>query len=460
MNILIIGAGDIGFYLAKRLSEEKHDIVMIEANPHKATRASEQLDAFVIQGNGGSYRVLKEAGLDKIEILAAMTDSDEANLIACQLAKKSGIPTTIARVRHPQYNQPDFILSSEELGTNLILHPEKETADAIVRLIRKSSATIAVDFEGGRIELLGVRMGSSSPLLNIPLKYLGQETDNLHLRIVAINRNYQTIIPRGEDIMHAGDEVLVVVDNEYSSRFISLAGREVSAAKDIMILGGGLIAQFIARAMGQHTNIKIIERNIDKARRLADLLPDALIIHGDGTDFDLLHHESMSDMDVFIAVTGNDEVNIVTTLLAQHSDVPRSVALINKSEYLGVASRIGMDAVVSKQSLTVNAVRRYIHSQQVASIAALPGLDAQIIEYIAGDGCRITDDELRAISFPDKAIVGLVMRDDELIIPHGDTHIQPGDKVVVFGMPESLPKLAKLFDKEQTRSRLSQLLHI
>jgi trk system potassium uptake protein TrkA len=279
------------------------------------------------------------------------------------------------------------------------------------------------------------------------------------MRIVAINRNYQTIIPRGDDAMHAGDQVFVAIDHAYTEKFVALAGKSNKPPKNIMILGGGLIAQFIGLAVGHEVNIKIIEKNISKARRLADLLPNALIIHGDGTDFDLLNHEDISEMDAFIAVTGNDEVNIITTLLAQHSNVNRSVALINKTEYLAIASKIGMDAIVSKQSLTVNAVQRFIHSQEVANIAGLPGIEAQIIEYIAGDGCPITCQELRHVPFPQKAIVGLVMRQEDVIIPHGSTQIQAGDKVLVFAMPEALPKLARLFAEEQSRSRLSQLLH-
>jgi trk system potassium uptake protein TrkA len=227
-----------------------------------------------------------------------------------------------------------------------------------------------------------------------------------------------------------------------------------------MILGGGLIAQFIAMSVQNHARVKIIEKNVNKARQLADILPRALIIHGDGTDFDLLNHEGLSEMDAFIAVTGYDEVNIITTQLAQHSNVSRAVALVNNAEYLAVASKIGMDAVVSKQSLTVNAVERYIHQQQVASIAELPGIEAQIIEYIAGEGCNITCGELKDMRFPKKAIAGLVMRGDDVIIPHGDTRIQVGDKVVVFAMPEAIAELGRLFDQERGRSRLASLLHI
>ena len=460
MHILIIGAGDIGFQLAKRLSQEKHDITMIEADPQKVQRASEQLDAIVLGGNGASYRMLKTANLEKMEIVAAMTDSDEANLMACRLAKRSGVRTTIARVRHPQFTQQDFILSPEDLGTDLILHPEREAADAVVHLIRKSVATYAVEFEGGRIELLGLRLTQDSPYLNIPLKLLGQETDNLHLRIVAINRNYHTVIPKGHDALAAGDQVFIVCDHDYSSRVIELAGKKPAQLKNVMILGGGLIGQFIASRLEKEANVKIIESNINTARRLADILPHTLIIHGDGTDFDLLEHEGLADMDAFVAVTGRDENNIITTLLAQHSNVSRSIALVNNAAYLSIVGKIGMDAVVSKQSLTVNAVQRYIRQQQVASIAGLPGIEAEVIEYIASEGCKITHKELKATRFPRNAIVGAVMRQDELIIPHGDTQIEPGDKVLVFALPQALNELEKLFDQEPSRGRLAHYLRV
>jgi trk system potassium uptake protein TrkA len=378
--------------------------------------------------------------------------------MACRLAKKIGVRTTIARVRHPQFTERDFILSPEELGTDLILHPERETADAVLRLVHKSSATYAVEFEGGKIEILGVRLGQDSSLLNIPLKYLGQETDNLHLRIVAINRNHETLIPQGHDTLAAGDQVFVVCDHDYSAMFTEMAGLKDTHMKDVMIVGGGLIGRFIAQALHGEANVKIIEQDFNSAQRLAETLPHTLIIHGDGTDFDLLEHEGLSEMDAFVAVTGNDESNIITTLLAQHSKVSRSIALVNNAAYMAIADRIGMDAIVSKQSLTVNAVQRFIHHQEVASIAGLPGINAQLIEYIASEGCKITCSELKDMRFPRHAIVGVVLRGNEIIIPHGDTRIRPGDKVVVFALPEALPGLRKLFRQEESKGGLAQLL--
>ncbi|MEM7031105.1 MAG: Trk system potassium transporter TrkA [Chloroflexota bacterium] len=459
MRILIIGAGDIGFQLANRLSRQKHDITMIEADPQRVKRASEQLDANIINGNGASYRVLEQANLDGVEIVAAMTDRDEVNLLSCKLAKKIGVPTTIARVRHPQFTQPDFILDGAELGTDLIIHPEKETADSAISLIHHPSATYAVELEDGRIELLGLTLAPESPLLDIPFRDFEQHLDHLRLRVVAVNRKYTTVIPQGDTVLKTGDQVFAVCDPDYSAEFIKLTGRIDAEMKDIMIVGGGLIGRFIADSLAQEAQVKIIEQDRNRAEELADILPHALVIHGDGTDIDLLEQEGLDEMDAFVAVTGDDENNIITTLLAQHSRVKRAISLVNKAQYLTVASRIGVDAVISKQLLTVNTVERYIQ-QEVASIADLPGIEAQLIEYIVSDGCDIAASELRDCRFPRDAIVGAVLRQNEVFIPHGDTRLQAGDKVVVFALPEAMTQLDKLFTRVNSRKRISRFLPI
>jgi trk system potassium uptake protein TrkA len=460
MHILIIGAGDIGFQLAKRLSQQNHDITMIEANAEKMTRASEQLDALVIYGNGASYRVLEQTALEKMGIVAAMTDRDEVNLMACRLAKKLGVPTTIARVRNPQFTQPDFLLTSEEMGTDMILHPEKAVADAAVHLIRNANTAYAVEFESGRIELLGLRLTQGSPLLNIPLRYLSGEMDDLHFRVVAINRNYKTLIPNGNDILVPGDQIFVVGDHKYRELFLKKAGIEDKRMHNVMVLGGGLIGRFIGLELQNEVNLKIIEKDINRARELSEILPNALIIHGNGTDFDLLTQEGLSEMDAFVAVSGTDETNIITTLLAQHSNVRRAIAMINKAEYVNISPRLGLDAVVSKQSMTVSAVQRFIQQQEVASIAGLPGVEAQVIEYVVGDACRIIRQPLKDSHFPRHAIVGAVLRGDDLLVPHGDTHLQPGDKAVVFTLPDAYTSLEQLFCAESKRSRLSRWLGV
>lgn len=445
MNVLILGAGEIGFQLCKRLSQEKHNITIIDRNHQSVVRANEQLDAFVVEGHAASAKVLKVANAEKADIVAAMTDSDEVNLIACQIAKKMGVPTTIARVRNPELTDQKFILSQEELGADLIIHPEKETAETVVRLIKRSSATDVIEFANGKVQLLGIRLEKDSPVLRIPLKELGIQLDNPPVRVVAINRKERTLIPSGEDVLVPGDQIFIISDPDYLSEYLKYTGKIDTRIENIMILGGGQIGQYIAKILGKEINIKIIESNAEKSQEIADILPHSLIIHGDGTDVDLLAAEGITDMDTFIAVTGDDENNIIATLVARHLKVPRTIALVNKVEYLPITPTIGMDAVVSKQLLTVNAVLRFIRYQKVASIATLPGVDAEVIEYVAQAGSKITKKPLKDVHFPRHGIVGAVLHDDKLVIPTGDTTIKEGDKVVVFTLPQALSEITKLF---------------
>lgn len=445
MNVLILGAGEIGFQLSKRLSQEKHNITIIDQNHQNVIRANEQLDAFVVEGNAASFKILKQANVEKADILAAMTNSDEVNLFACRIAKKLNVPITIARVRNPEFTDPEFILSKEEMGVDLVIHPEKETAETVVRLIKRSSATDVVEFADGKVQLMGIRLEETSPVLRIPLKELGLQLGNPPIRIVAINRKERTLIPGGDDVLVPGDQIFIISDPDYLTEYLELTGKSDTRIENIMILGGGQIGQFIAKILGKEVNIKIIESNAEKSQEIADILQHSLIIHGDGTDVDLLAAEGIMDMDTFIAVTGDDENNIIATLVARHLKVPRTIALVNKVEYLPITPTIGMDAVVSKQVLTVNAVLRFIRYQQVASIATLPGVDAEIIEYIAQKNSKITKKPLKDIDFPKNGIVGAVLHKNELIIPTGDTQIQGGDKVVVFTLPQALNEITKLF---------------
>jgi len=212
-----------------------------------------------------------------------------------------------------------------------------------------------------------------------------------------------------------------------------------------MILGGGLIGQFIARELSQEVNVKIIESNVDKSQEIADSLPNTLIIHGDGTDLDLLAMEGIMDMDVFIAVTGDDETNIIATLVARHLKVPRTIALVNKVEYLPITPTIGMDAVVSKQLLTVNAVRRFIRQKEVESVNTLPGIDAEVIEFSVHEKSKITRKPLAKLHFPRHALIGAIIRNEQMIIPRGDTEIRPGDRVIVFTLPHVRHNVEKFF---------------
>ncbi|MEZ4683819.1 MAG: Trk system potassium transporter TrkA [Caldilineaceae bacterium] len=383
MRILIVGAGDVGFQLGRRLTRNGHDITMIEADSQKSKRVAEQLDVLVVEGNGASWQTLRDAHIDRVDILAAVTDQDEVNVTACRMGKKMGAKTTIARVRNTEYTEDDFILSGAELGVDHFIHPEKEAADTIVRLTRQASANYAVEFDGGKIQLLGLHVEAGSSLLYRPLVDVGMEHQNPPFRIVAINRNHDTVIPNGTDRLMPGDQVFVVCDPSYACQFTALAGKTEKSPSNIMVLGGGMVGAFIAETLEREANVKLIESKFVRCERLAERLPHTLVLHGDGTDLELLESEDLAAMDAFIAVTGDDERNIIATLLARHASVPRNITLVNRVGYLPIMPKIGLDTVVSKQLLTVNAVQHYIQHQDVAAVASLPGIEAQLIEYIA-----------------------------------------------------------------------------
>jgi trk system potassium uptake protein TrkA len=445
MNILIIGAGEVGFQLTKRLSAEKHNITILEKNPVKANRAKEQLDAMVVTGTASSFDDLKQARIEEADIFVAMSNVDEVNLMACRYANKLDCPLKIARVRNPEYIRPNFLLSKEEMGVDLLIHPEKETADAIIRLIRQSSATDVVEFCGGKIQLMGIRLEASSPIVRRTLREIWNEYDNLAARVVCINRKNNTIIPSGEDILVPGDQIFVMCHKDLVSTIVKITGKENVSIQNIMILGGGLIGRYVAIKLENEMNIKVIESRAEKSEEIADILHKTLVIHGDGTDVDLLAQESIIDMDSFIAVTGDDETNIISTLVARHLRVPRTIALVNKTEYLPITPTIGMDAVVSKKLLTVNAILRFIQKSAFERIETVPGIEAQIIEIIPQKNSKITKKSLKDIHFPKFSMVGAVERRGEVMVPMGDTQILEGDRVVVFALPKALGDVEKLF---------------
>jgi len=445
MRILVIGAGAIGFQLSKQLRQDGHDISQIDIDPKLVKRVGEQLDILVAVGNGTSLRTLNDIGIKNIDLVAAMTTNDEVNLLSCKMAKELGVESTIARIRNPEFASPDFIFTPEELGVDQFIHSEKETANAVVRLIRQSNATDLIEFSEGKLVLLGMRLDHQSPLLNAPLIEVGQKFAKIPMRIVAVQRKQQTLVPSGSTTLLAEDRIFVISDPDYLEEVLKLTGHDDHRLENIMILGGGLIGQFIAQEISPSTRIKLIESRAEKSWEVADRLKDVLVIQGDGTDYDLLAVEGITDMDAFIAVTGNDEINIISTLIAKHFNVPRTISLVNNIDYMPITPAIGLDSVLSKQLLTVNAVQRYVRHQRIASIASLPGLDIEAVEYIARGGSKITKKSLREIRLPHDAIVGAVIHRDRVIIPHAETRIAPGDKAVVFTRHYAHEEVRKIF---------------
>lgn len=445
MNIIIIGAGDIGFQLAKRLTAEKYNISLIETNNFLIQLAEDSLDALIIKGDGSNYETLKKAGIYNADILVSVTDNDHVNILSCMLAKKIGCQTTIARVRNTDYLDPDYALSRKDLGVDFFIQPEKETADAIVSLVKQANATDIVDFDDGKLKLLGIRLDKDASVLNSKLSDIGKQLGNPPITVVAIKRRQHTIIPRGDDLFLQGDQIFVVCSPEYLETALELLGKKNTVIKDILVIGGGLTATFVVKALEDEKNIKVIEKDTDKATLLADKLNHGLVINGDGSDLDLLIAENLEDMDEFIAITGDDETNIITSIVAKHLKVPRTITLIKKSDYLPLTPALGMDSVVSKQQITVNAIVRFIRRRRVAQYAELPGVDAEIIEFIITAKSKAKDRKISDLHIPRNSVIGAVLREDKMIVPKGDTLIKLHDKVIMFLLPIAAKDVKKIF---------------
>ena len=437
----------MGFHLARILSQENHDVVMVEPAPEKCQRAMESLDVLVVEGNGASAATLERAGIRDIELLIAVSGVDEINIVCCLLAGKFGVPRKIARVRNPEYTADNAVLTPEELGIDLIINPEAETAEEIYWLIKRSAATDVIEFAEGAIELVGIRLDRDAPILGRTLMEVSQSVPTLHFRTVAIVRNGRTIIPKGEETLRRGDQVFVVATKEAVPDVLSLCGKASVRMERVMILGGGKIGRMVARLLEREKglDIRLIESRREKSQMLAEQLKRTMVIRGDGTDVDLLAAEGLIDMDGFIAVTEDEETNIITALLAMHLGVRRTIALIHRADYLPLMPAIGLDAAVDKRMITAKTIARFVHHGEIVSVATLRGHDAVALELVARPGSKIVGRPLRKIKFPQGAIIGAVSRNGDVFVPVGDSVLRPSDKAVAFVLPNAVAAVEEMF---------------
>lgn len=447
LNIVLLGLGQVGSHLAQVLSRESHDIVAVDSDPVQCREADECLDIKVLQGQGSDRRILEAAGIEQADMLIAVTGNDETNVLACGMAARYDVRQKIARIRNPAFfeNPPRFTLA--DWGVDLAIQPELETAKEIVLLVKRSAATEVLEFAGNRIQLIGVRIDASCPLVHKTLEAVSRDRPGKAFRVVAILRGAETIIPGGQDILQNRDQLFVVAAADDIPDIIALMGKSNEKLERIMILGGGRVGRATARLLDEERDlaIKLIDSDAERALKLADELRRTLVIHGDGRDFNLLATEGILETDALISATDDEETNILTSLLAKHLGVTKTIALVNRREYLPLMAPIGVNAAVNTNLITSNAILRLIRRGDVVSLATLSGLDAQAVEYLAHADSRITRKPLSKIDFPKGAILGAVTRGDDVIIPVGDTRVRPEDHVVVFSLPRALPDVDKLF---------------
>lgn len=447
MKIIIAGMGDVGYQLAKQLSSESHDIIAIDMNHDRLTYSDQMADILTIEGSSTSVTVLREAKIEKADLLVAVTSSEEVNITTAILGKKLGAKRTIARISNAEYLESDAGINFSELGVDFMIYPEELAALETVNLINRTAATDVLEFEGGRLSVIGLRLDKNAPIIHKKLHEVATQFQNIDFRVVAIHRNFKTIIPSGNDKFLPNDQVFVISKPQGHETILRLAGKENIKFDNIMILGGGKIGRRVAGLLSDKMSVKLIDSDPDKAFELADELPDTLIIKGDGRDIDLLAQEGIIDVDAYVAVTDDAETNIISCLMAKHLGVKKAIALVDKVDYIPLTQTIGLDSLINKKLISANNIVRFIKKGELVSYSTLEGIDAVLLEYVAQPESEITKSSLSKLDIPKGSIIGGYIRKDEGFIGIGDSQIIPGDKVVVFSLPEAVKKLEEFFEK-------------
>jgi len=446
MKIIIAGAGAVGSHLAKMLSNESHDITVIDSETDRLKSIGASLDVLTIEGAATSFGILKEAKIKKADLFIAVTSSESTNITAAILAKQLGARKTIARIDNQEYLYPanrEMLISQ---GIDYMIYPEMIAAREVVGLLSQTGMSDIVDFSGGNLHLYAFKLDKNAPIIKKNLSELVDPDGLVEYRAVAITREGKTIIPRGQDIFQEGDLVYIITNKGGVNNLLMYTGKENFEVRNIMILGGSRIGIRTARDLGDQHYVKLIEMDREKSYTISNILDNCLVINGDGSNVELLEQEGISKMDAFIAVTGNSETNILSCLLAKRMGVKKAIAEVENLDYIPLAEAIGIDTIINKKLIAASRIFRFTMNTEVSSIKCLTGTEAEVVEFVVKQDSLITQGNLKEIDFPEDAIIGGIVRGNSSFIAQGDTEIKAGDRVVVFVLPSSVSQIGKFFN--------------
>ena len=431
MKIIIIGAGKVGYALATHLSAQGNDITIIDNNPKALEKVENNLDVLPVKGTGISTSTLLENGCRNIDLIIAVTGSDEVNMLCCLTAKKLGAHRTIARIRDPQYAK-ELILIKEDLGLDMVINPEEAAADEIARGLTVPGAIRLENFAKGRVRMVEVLLKEDSPLIGTKMKHFGEKF-GVSVLIGAIIREDELIIPTGDTVLESNDTIYAIGRSAAIYTFCKSIHDKPSKVKNIMIVGGGKIAYYLARLLNEmHIKVKIIENDSAVCERLSEELPNTLIIYGDGTDSELLAQEHIEAADSFIALTGRDEENIIASLIAKQSEVPRVVTKISRHYSNPVIAGLGLDTIITPHDIITNRILKYVRGQAVEALHLIVGGKGEIIEFIASSDDPLINIPLYKLRLIPDVLIATVVKKNEIVVPNGQTIIHPGDRVLVI----------------------------
>ena len=448
MKIIIAGAGEVGFHLAKLLSFESQDITLIDNKKSNLNIAEHQLDIKTIEGNSASISVLKEANVDKSDLVVSLTSSETTNFSTCFLAKQLGAKRTIARISNSEFINSDHDIDFNSIGIDELISPENLATEEIKLLIHESAFTNIHAFEEGILKMMGVKLEKKAPFVGKTVMEAASVFPGVHFMPIALKKEgtEKTIIPRGDTVFCDGDQVYFITDKKGLQELYNLLGTVKQNIDNIMILGAGRIGSKLARDLSNEgLNVKIIEINEEKANNLAEELSDVMMINVDGRNVDLLVEENLENMDAFIATTGNSETNIMSCLMAKSKKIKKTIALVDNMDYFNLSQSIGIDTLINKKLLAANDIFRFVRNGDIVELAKLNNMDAEIVEFNVSNKSKVLNKKIADLNFPREAIIGGVIRGDKGIIALGDFVIQYGDRVLVCSTPEVLSKVESLF---------------
>jgi len=450
VNILILGAGEVGFHIAQRLAIEGNDVVVVDNNAERLQRVADTMDVKTILGHASHPSVLQRAGAENAELLIAATTNDETNMLACQVAHSLfNVTTKMARVREPDYINNPGLFGRDELPIDLIISPEREAAKSIVKRFQVSSAVDAQDFADGRVQLLGLRVPPKGILAGLALNELHEVMGNIDTYIVAHEHNQRWSVPDANTVLLAGDSVYIAMAREQVESFLEHVGYETSAQqhRNVMIVGGGNVGFIVAQELERMgVSIKIIEHNPRRAEWLAQQLDESIVIHGDALDRELLEEEAIDRMDDFLALTNDDETNILGSLIAQKYSVPHVVTLVNRAIYSDLVRQIGLDITVSPRFTTASSILRHVRKGRILGMSPLGDGTLEVLEAVALETSDILNTPLSELTLPPNTVIGAIVRGENVIIPDGTTTIEPDDHVLLVTQGMSLRAVEKLFE--------------
>ena len=448
MKIIIAGAGEVGFHLAKLLSYESQDITLIDSNKESLYYANNNLDIRTLKGDATSISVLKDARVSSADLLIAVTSSETTNITLCVLAKQLGAGRTIARISNTEFLENKDEIGFVKLGIDELISPESLAATEIELLLNQAAFNDTFQFDGGALNMVGLTLSRTASFVDKKVKEAAAILPEIHFVPIAIKRfgTQYTIIPRGDTKFKEGDQVYFITSAGGVDELYKLTGKVREEIKNVMILGGSKIGKKTAKDLCKDKfNVKIIESKKQKAQEIAEDIPKALVINGDGRNVELLCEESIEQMDAFIAVTGNSETNIMSCLVAKSKNVKKTIALVENMDYFTLSQSIGIDTLINKKLLAANNIFRYLRKGEIVAITKLHNMNAELLEFIVKPNSLVCDKKIKDIEFPRSAIIGGVIRDKTGLIALGDFVIQAGDRIVVCCLPQALNKVEELF---------------